>query len=246
MDRLHPPASLVAGLSHLVRSYRYARDTGVDPWQFAVELELLFEDGVTLTDLRWLLAKGYIQHQQEVTPPGAAQRQFRVLPVTQWPASACVLLTASGYLDLTTLLERWPMQESPLPPAAGAGGPSTAVVPAARPVATPTVARSTAARPVPEWDPTLRELRFRGQVIKRFRVPAPNQELVLNAFQAEGWPEWIEDPHPHVEGVDPVQRLLASVKSLNRNQLSTGMAFHCQSSAGIVSWSDVNCSATVR
>ncbi|MBY0455979.1 MAG: hypothetical protein K2V38_01430 [Gemmataceae bacterium] len=51
-------------------------------------------------------------------------------------------------------------------------------------------------REVPQWDATARRLSFRGRECKRFAKPAQNQELVLAAFQEEGWPEAIDDPLP--------------------------------------------------
>jgi hypothetical protein len=51
-------------------------------------------------------------------------------------------------------------------------------------------------REVPTWDGTARRLLFRGQVCKQFARPAPNQELILAAFQEESWPDAIDDPLP--------------------------------------------------
>ncbi|MCA9054457.1 MAG: hypothetical protein KDA75_11510 [Planctomycetaceae bacterium] len=225
------PRSLTKGLVLLAQGYRYARDTNVDPWQFAVELENLLGCGVTINDLRWLMTKGFVSHQLEVTPSGAAYRQFQPLSMTHWPQATSLVLTPNGYLHITAALEGRELNGGPK----SAYSPQLQVVPTADEPATHAPDRTVTA--TPEWDPTLRELRFRGELIKRYRVPAPNQELVLNAFQDDGWPEWIEDPNPPVQGVDPIQRLLATVKSLNRNQLSNVLTFHCQTNAGIVSWS---------
>ena len=46
----------------------------------------------------------------------------------------------------------------------------------------------------PEWDAMYRELRVGRCVIKVYKVPSPNQEAVLEAFQEEGWPHRIDDP----------------------------------------------------
>jgi hypothetical protein len=35
-------------------------------------------------------------------------------------------------------------------------------------------------------------------VVKEFKLPAPNQETILTAFQEEGWPPRIDDPLPPV------------------------------------------------
>ena len=68
-------------------------------------------------------------------------------------------------------------------------------------------------------NPHHRELRYAGQVIKRYCVPAPNQELILTAFQEEGWPYCFDDPLPPVDDIDPKHRLQVTIKALNRSQV---------------------------
>jgi hypothetical protein len=46
----------------------------------------------------------------------------------------------------------------------------------------------------PVWDATVRVLRFRGEVCKQYKRPAPDQEKILEAFQEDGWPDGIDDP----------------------------------------------------
>jgi hypothetical protein len=55
-------------------------------------------------------------------------------------------------------------------------------------------------------------------VVKRFRVPAPIQEKILDVFEEEGWPDSIDDPlSPRPDG-DEKSHLRAAIRSLNRNQ----------------------------
>src|SRR5205807_1210480 len=70
----------------------------------------------------------------------------------------------------------------------------------------------------PLWDPALRELRWEGLLVKRFRLPAPNQEAILAAFEEDGWPARIDDPLPRDGRCDPHDRLHETLKGLNRNQ----------------------------
>ncbi len=73
-------------------------------------------------------------------------------------------------------------------------------------------------QPVPHWDMLRRELLVDEQVVKRFRVPAPNQIAVLAAFQEEGWPPRVFDPlHPQ-EDQEPKQRLRETIRALNHHQ----------------------------
>ena len=77
----------------------------------------------------------------------------------------------------------------------------------------------------PEWDGLRRELRWVGRVVKRFRVPAPNQEVVLATFQEEAWPPHIDDPLPGAVGVEPKRRLHDTIVALNRHQYQPGLRF---------------------
>ncbi|HET6410120.1 MAG TPA: hypothetical protein VFG14_19680 [Chthoniobacteraceae bacterium] len=70
---------------------------------------------------------------------------------------------------------------------------------------------------IPCWDAGRRELRLGRQLIKRFRTRADNQELILLAFEEEGWPVSIHNPLPP-NGKDSADRLRAAIKRLNRHQ----------------------------
>ncbi|MBU4272473.1 MAG: hypothetical protein KKE86_05040 [Planctomycetes bacterium] len=82
-----------------------------------------------------------------------------------------------------------------------------------------------AVRLPPRWDATRRELTVDGQVIKRFRVPAANQEAVLAAFEEEGWPPRIFDPLPPRADQESKRRLNETVKALNRSRLARIIRF---------------------
>lgn len=72
--------------------------------------------------------------------------------------------------------------------------------------------------------------------MKRYRVPARNQELILAAFQEEGWPEFIDDPLSPEPEQDPKRRLQVTIKSLNRNQLAALLRFHGNGNGLQISW----------
>jgi len=76
---------------------------------------------------------------------------------------------------------------------------------------------------MPVWDRQRRELRVCDALIKRFRVPAPNQELILGAFQEEQWPPRIDDPIPQTTEIEPKQRLRDTIRALNKNQQIAGI-----------------------
>ena len=73
----------------------------------------------------------------------------------------------------------------------------------------------TASVPTPYWCSEKRELVLAGRLVKRFRVPSPNQETVLAAFQEEAWPIRIDDPLPVHSDIVQKRRLQDTIKSLN-------------------------------
>ena len=216
------PDQLRPALEQLLRASRYADECRADRWQFAVEISELLAGGATHTDIRWLIYRGFVLHGKETTVPGDAERSFRPLPATAIPADARVVLSPAGAKELETELCGTALAPSP-PPVVESKAQSAAPEPP------PT-------RPTPEWDADRRELRYQGQVIKRYRVPAENQELILTAFQEEGWPHCIDDPLPPDGEIDPKQRLQATIKSLNRNQLVRLIQFHGNGNGLQVYW----------
>jgi hypothetical protein len=83
-----------------------------------------------------------------------------------------------------------------------------------------------------------------GTVVKRFRVPAHNQELILSAFEEEGWPDHIDDPLPVRGDIDPPTRLHDAINRLNGcqvhhllrfsgNGIGTGVCWQVRQAAGL-------------
>jgi hypothetical protein len=88
-----------AGLRLLFDGSSYARELGRDRWEFAVEIEFLNAAGLTNNDLRWLAAKGYVEHALETTAKGKTRRSSPAgrLPL---PPGSCFVLTDAG-VELT-------------------------------------------------------------------------------------------------------------------------------------------------
>ncbi|MGH7139054.1 MAG: hypothetical protein ACREHD_25185 [Pirellulales bacterium] len=173
-DRTILAQRIQSGAATLLAAFDYAQDCALDRWQFAVALPEILAEGATLVDLRWLILRGFAEHAIETTIPGDATRSFRRLPQTCLPADMCIVLSPHGAEALRSLVPGDRDEATP----ATAGTPTRVSMESS----------NFAARPLPEWDAARRELRYRDQVVKRYRVPAPNQELVLSAFQDEGWP----------------------------------------------------------
>ena len=80
-----------------------------------------------------------------------------------------------------------------------------------------------------------------GSIVKRFKWQAVNQELVLGAFQEDGWPAVIDDPLPPKPEQDSKRRLHDTIKALNRNQLHKAIRFHGNGTGEGIRWSLVEC-----
>ena len=91
----------------------------------------------------------------------------------------------------------------------------------------------------PRWDADRNELFLGFAVVKRFRVPATNQQMVLSAFEEDGWPSRIDDPLPQDGQLAPKRRLSDTIKCLNRNQLVQLIRFRGDGSGEGVLWDSV-------
>jgi len=89
------------------------------------------------------------------------------------------------------------------------------------------------------WDATAHCLKVDGQTVKVFKLPSPNQERILSAFEEEGWPMRIDDPLPISHDIHPKRRLNDTIKGLNRNQRRTLIRFRGDGSGQGVIWEPV-------
>lgn len=89
----------------------------------------------------------------------------------------------------------------------------------------------------PCWDGRVRELTWRGRLVKRFRTPADCQEAILSAFQEEGWPPRIDDPLGRGVGRQaPRLRLRDAVRALNARQRDVRVRFAQDGTGEGVRW----------
>jgi len=188
------PARIRPALDILLEARQYAEQTSGDYWEFAVELTQLAALGLTRNDFRWLVRRGLVEHQREVTLDSDHGRAFRPTGDLSFPDGTCFILTPAGAAIAVGICQHTHA------PAAAAGN---------DPQLTP---------PSPHWDPEARELWLNGKLVKRFKWHAVNQEVVLSAFQEEGWPVRIDDPLPPQPEQDSKRRLSDTIKCLNRKQ----------------------------
>lgn len=93
-------------------------------------------------------------------------------------------------------------------------------------------------RPRPRWDRRSMQLWFGVWLCKSYRRAAPNQWLILDAFEEEGWPPRIDDPIPGCgpDG-DPRQRRADAVRFLNRR--CEILDFFCDGTGEGICWREV-------
>ena len=213
---------LTEGLHFLQEAHDLAVDVGVDVWEFALDLRELRSVGLTNSDLRWMVLKGYLQPGCETTLPGEPQRSFRPIQGLIFAKRTCFVLTPAG-----------------VEAARSTGAHSERGGDAATLRPTTSGDRPPAPRVVPHWDADLQELRVNGLIVKQFKVPAPNQEMVLAAFEEEHWPARIDDPLPPQAEQDPKRRLHDTIVSLNRNHKHRMLRFMGDGSGEGVRWTIV-------
>jgi hypothetical protein len=88
----------------------------------------------------------------------------------------------------------------------------------------------------PTWIAALRELRAGQTLLKKFRSQARTQEVVLAAFEEEGWPRRIDDPIAPRPFVECKHRLRSTIQSLNRFHEEPLLRFRADGSGEGIVW----------
>jgi hypothetical protein len=91
----------------------------------------------------------------------------------------------------------------------------------------------------PRWEAPVRKLWLGEQLVLWLRRRAPNQECLLASFEELQWRERIDDPLPAGGGVDREERLVDTVKSLNRGQACILIRFRVTADRLGVYWEPV-------
>ena len=89
---------------------------------------------------------------------------------------------------------------------------------------------------VPRWDTRLRELWVGPVLVKRLRVPAANQDRILTAFQAQGWPAVIDNPLRPDGDRDAVSQLQFTIRRLKGCQRERVIRFFGNGTGAVIGW----------
>jgi hypothetical protein len=196
-------------LAYLLEAHETARELDRPTLEFACQLPALMTHGITEASLRWLLERGLAEHHMEITDSACRSRRFRRSANNHFQANSCLFLTDAG----VGLAENHRLDLAPI--ANGSG-----------------IQR-------PHFDTKRRILILGDQIVKQFRVPAANQELILTAFEEEDWPPHLNDPIPPAPEIDPKKRLHDTIDRLNRSQKTPMIRFHGDGTGQGVCWADV-------
>jgi hypothetical protein len=210
-----------SALTALLEAIDYGQDLERTAWDFAIELSCLRRMKLSNSDLRWLVGRELVDHAIEITTTGDSERTFRQPPRLMFCKRACFVLTAAGVALAREIAGRDDARRH----AEIHKEPDRPLLAIAHP------------RPLtPTWDRNRQELKVGNTVVKRFRVPAANQEAILAAFEEEHWPPRIDDPLPPHREQSPKRRLQETIKSLNRNQKKSMIRFLGDGSGQGVLW----------
>jgi hypothetical protein len=212
----------------LVDGMYYTEDLRCGAWEFAVSIAELRSAGLSDNDLRWLLRKGYVEYAIEVTQAADDVRSFRPAAGCIFSDRGCFIWTAKSPIFACSLAVDMRCDRD------GQNGHS--LIAEGREADRVISPRMTELVKTPTWDRDLQELRWGGHVVKQFKVPSPNQETILSAFQEEGWPPRIDDPLPPQFDQDPKRRLHDTINTLNRSQKKALIRFLGDGSGQGIRW----------
>ncbi len=220
---------LVEALAILAQAHRYAEDVGSDVWDFAVEVSELCKTGASLSDLRWLLYRGFAGHQVEVAAPAQSRRLFTPTACGAFTPNSCFVITELGRFVVAE-------NSTELTALFFAHGPSPLSILLA---AADSPGNRRTRRDGPHFDEARCELCFNGRLVKRFRRSAPSQKTILASFEEASWPVRIDDPLSPQEGLYAKRRLSDAIKGLNRRHVEPAIHFFGDGTGEGIVWEPV-------
>lgn len=211
-------------ISELFMAWQYANTSNRDIWDFAVEVDLLRSLGANRTDFRFLMSQGFVRHGIEVKAR-SPRRHFRESDEMVFRQTSAFVLTEAGHDFASDFVSKDSCEHR-----LSDDLPENVCNCRAR----------TKVSVIPVWDVDRHELTIGGELVKRFKWRATNQELILATFQEECWSARIDDPLPPRPNQDPKRRLHDTIKCLNRKQVNKLVKFHGDGTGKGVLWEHPN------
>lgn len=218
-----------SGLEALLRANSSAYDAEADIWDFSLCIDLLYERGLSITNLRWLVAKGFVEHGNDISSYGQSHRTFKSGAGFRFDKDTCFVLTPLGVRITTDMIAnsvKHIVSVNPFITNQENEAPASIIDKG--------INQQSSIQPC--WNADRRELYFGDVLIKKFRVPAHNQEWILQSFEDEGWPESIQDTLPSDYNTCPKTRLRDTISRLNRKQLNPRLRFRGNGTGRAICW----------
>lgn len=213
-------------IHRLREAYDAAFACGRDTWDFSIELSQIQKLGIETHILRTLICQGWVLHQREVNPTQENQRAFEEVDGLAFSEQSCFVISKQGYEIANSSEMKQPKAAEKTSMSSHHSKPLGQSNKDEKVDTSLLGASSRPHLPVkPVWDRERRELRLGKIVVKRFKWPAQNQELVLDAFEDLGWPPRISDPLAAHPSICPKRRLHDTLKCLNRKQVNELVKF---------------------
>jgi hypothetical protein len=92
-----PPERRIA-LRLLLEAHDTAVDIGWDVWMYACHIQVLRQQGVFNTTLRWLIDQGFAEHRLEMPSRSVSRRTFNRTRTDRFTEASCFALTDQGVL----------------------------------------------------------------------------------------------------------------------------------------------------
>jgi hypothetical protein len=208
---------IIAYINLLLAYWEYI-DSRHSPSEKAITLGTFRQSRIDQDILLWMLFRGHVQHLKATCPAKAKHRSppkpaESVILTDQ----SCFALNARGAAFADAFLV-----DALLPQFEGAFEDAWH--------------RLAVGLLLPTFQRDDRFLAWGEHIIKQFRQPALNQELILISAEELEWPEWFDDPLPRQNGKNPKVVLHDTIKDLNRRQTESLVHFKGDGSGRRIGW----------
>jgi hypothetical protein len=213
------PGELVAfvfAYLDLLAHYREALDQNQSPRVHPLPLRALREQGIAEPVLRWMLFQGHIEHLSPAPEARAGRAGPVLVESVVLTENSCFALTEDGAVFADRFLAEAFAHEENVIAVAGE--------------------MLLLGRLVPAFNSRKRVLSWGRHVLKSFRQPSPNQELLLCAAEEMAWPSWFDDPLPPVPRTSSKVRLHDAIKALNHHQVPYLVHFKGDGTGTRIGW----------